>query len=64
MFICVCNAISDKAIRKAVQEDGVGNLRELRDSLGVASQCGKCARAAQKIVDETIIDESLFKDVS
>lgn len=64
MFVCVCNAISDKAIRKAVQENGVGNLRELRETLGVGNQCGKCAKVAQQIVDQTIIDDSLFKDVS
>lgn len=64
MFVCVCNAISDKAIKKAVQEEGVGNIRELRESLGVGNQCGKCSKLAQQIVDETIIDCSLFKEVS
>jgi len=64
MFVCVCNAISDKAIRKAVEQDGVGNVRELRELLGVGNQCGKCTRVAQQIVDETIVDCSLFKDVS
>ncbi|MAE59458.1 MAG: bacterioferritin, partial [Halobacteriovorax sp.] len=27
------------------------------------SQCGKCINMAQQIIDQTIIDESLFKDV-
>lgn len=63
MYVCLCNAITDKAIREAVGE-GAGNMRELRKALGVASQCGKCTQVAQQIVDETIIDNSLFKEVS
>lgn len=64
MYVCLCNAVTDKAIRRAVEEEGVGNMRELRRSLGVANQCGKCTQVAQQIVDETIIDSTLFKEVS
>lgn len=63
MYVCLCNAITDKAIREAVGE-GAGNIRELKKTLGVANQCGKCTQLAQQIVDETIIDSSLFKEVS
>ncbi len=63
MYVCLCNAITDKAIREAVGE-GAGNIRELKKALGVANQCGKCTQLAQQIVDETIIDSSLFKEVS
>lgn len=64
MYICLCNAITDNAIRKAVEEEGIGNIRELRNSLGVANQCGKCAQHAQTIIDQTVVDCSLFKEVS
>ncbi len=64
MYVCLCNAVTDKAIRKAVEEQGVGNIRELRQALGVANQCGKCSQVAQQIVDETIIDCTLFREVS
>ncbi|UAA37920.1 (2Fe-2S)-binding protein [Paraneptunicella aestuarii] len=64
MYVCLCNAITDRAIRKAVEEQGVGNIRDLRRSLGVANQCGKCAQVAQTIIDQTIVDSSLFKEVS
>ncbi|MFT2092907.1 bacterioferritin-associated ferredoxin [Paraglaciecola sp. 2405UD69-4] len=63
MYVCLCHGITDKAIKEAVREDGVGNMRQLRKQLGVGSQCGKCVQLAQTIIDQTIIDESLFKEV-
>ncbi|WP_416308117.1 bacterioferritin-associated ferredoxin [Neptunicella sp. SCSIO 80796] len=63
MYICLCYAITDKQIEKAVREDGVGSMRELRKHLGVGGQCGKCVQMAQQLIDSTIIDESLFKEV-
>jgi bacterioferritin-associated ferredoxin len=63
MFVCMCYGVTDKAIRAAVNEDGIGNIRELREKLALGSQCGKCVHMAQQIIDQTIIDESLFKDV-
>lgn len=59
----MCYGISDKTIRAAVQENGVGNLRDLREHMEIGSQCGKCIQMAQNIIDSTIIDESMFKDV-
>ena len=52
MYICICNAITDKQIRRAAM-NGVDNVYELRDSLGVASTCGSCADQAQSILNET-----------
>jgi bacterioferritin-associated ferredoxin len=63
MFICMCYGVTDKTIREAVQSQGVGNLRELRQHVELGSNCGKCVQMAQQIIDTTIIDDALFKDV-
>lgn len=63
MYVCLCHGITDKAIKKAVREEGVGTTRELRSALGVGSQCGRCIQMAQDIIDSTIIDDSMFKEV-
>ncbi|MGB3727041.1 MAG: (2Fe-2S)-binding protein [Glaciecola sp.] len=63
MFVCLCHGITDKHIEQAVRENGVGNMRELKARFGVGSQCGSCVQMAQDIIDTTIIDDSLFKDV-
>ena len=51
MYVCICNSVTDKQIRRAAA-GGVDNLYELRDSLGVAACCGTCARQAEEILNE------------
>lgn len=63
MFVCICKGITDTQIKEAVTQDGVGSMRELKQHLAVGSQCGTCIKVAQQIIDNTIIDEGLFKDV-
>lgn len=50
MIVCVCNNISDREIRQAV-ELGLRTLDELREQLGVATCCGQCADCAQGVLD-------------
>ncbi len=47
MYVCLCKGITDGQIRDAVHQ-GCDSLRDLRRELGVASQCGKCARQARE----------------
>lgn len=63
MFVCLCHGITDTQIENTVRTQGVGNMRELKAALGVGSQCGTCIESAQSIIDTTIIEDSMFKDV-
>lgn len=63
MYVCLCHGVTDKTIKQAVIENGVGSMRELRTSLNVGAQCGRCVQMAQEIIDSTIVDENLFKEV-
>ncbi|NLF54417.1 MAG: bacterioferritin [Thauera phenolivorans] len=47
MYVCVCNAITERHIGQAVDE-GMCSLRELREQLGVGAECGRCARHARE----------------
>ena len=52
MYVCICNAVTDKQIRSEVRQ-GCTSLRELSCRTGCATTCGKCARMAREIlVDE------------
>ena len=51
MYICVCNAITDREIRQCA-ELGAQTFDELRDCLGVATCCGKCEGTAREIFSE------------
>lgn len=46
MYVCVCSAVTEKQIHKAI-DDGIRTLRELRQVLGVTAECGRCARCAR-----------------
>ncbi len=52
MYVCICNAVTDKQIRRAAAR-GVDSVYELREHLGVASNCGSCVDQAQSILNET-----------
>ena len=52
MYVCICNAVTDKQIRKAA-ESGVQDLWELQRKLGVAAGCGTCKEMASEILRES-----------
>lgn len=49
MYVCVCRAVTDSQIRDAIC-DGACSMRELRQRLGVASECGRCSQCALGIL--------------
>lgn len=49
MYVCVCHAVTDRAIRQAAQA-GARSLAELAQTLRVATGCGKCAALAQDLL--------------
>jgi len=51
MYVCICNAITDKQIRQAA-ESGVRDLWGLQAELGVATNCGSCKETAAEILRE------------
>ena len=44
MYVCLCNALTECEVRRAVQ-DGAGRPREVYGACGCRAQCGTCARA-------------------
>ena len=53
MYVCLCEGVTDGQIRDAIFE-GCCSYRDVRTTLGVASQCGKCACLAKQVVRETL----------
>lgn len=47
MYICVCNAVTERHIEDAVA-NGARRLRDLRVHLGVSAECGRCASCAHQ----------------
>lgn len=57
MYVCVCKAVSDHRIRREVREHGACTLADLRQRLGVATQCGRCACEARALISTTLAEQ-------
>lgn len=50
MYVCICNGITDHAIRRAAAE-GATTLSELTSRTGCGDCCGSCVDLARDILD-------------
>jgi len=55
MYVCICGAVTDSAIRRAVA-DGARSLRDLSARTGCSTQCGRCVPVAREILDEALAE--------
>lgn len=53
MYICVCNGVTERQIGVAAKR-GATTIRDLRECLGVASECGRCARSARECLRDAM----------
>ncbi len=51
MYICVCKAVTEKQIFQAAKA-GAKHVKDLKKSLGVASECGRCATCAKSCLSD------------
>lgn len=63
MYVCVCKAVSEKKVQQLVAE-GACSMRELKQCLGVGSQCGKCVSHAQAVLDKALSTQPACFDSS
>ena len=51
MYVCVCQAVTDRQIQEAAHQ-GARTLKDLRRDLGVTLDCGRCASCAHNCLKE------------
>lgn len=56
MYVCVCNSVTDRQIRKAVHS-GVSTFEGLSAELKVATCCGRCEDCARRVLDQALDEE-------
>ena len=49
MYVCVCNGVTDRQVREAV-EKGCGSVGELTMRTGAGSNCGSCLDMAAEMI--------------
>ena len=53
MYVCICKAVSEKRIARAVGE-GATTLKDLRESTGLGTGCGKCVPQAYQLLRDAL----------
>ena len=56
MYVCLCRRVTDHDIHRLVRTEGVRSMHELREQLGVSTQCGKCSRCAKEVLQEALTE--------
>ena len=64
MYVCLCNAISDKTVREVVRRYQPKSIQQLRHFVPVGKQCGKCIRAVREIMDEETQQPTLYREIA
>lgn len=54
MYVCLCHNVTDTEIKRAVRIGEVRNMVELREQMGVSTQCGQCAKCAKQVLREAL----------
>ena len=62
MYVCICNAVTDHEIRAAVSL-GARTFEDLRDTLGVATGCGRCTDCAKGVLAEALAAQPAVQGV-
>jgi bacterioferritin-associated ferredoxin len=63
MYVCVCNAITERDIGGAVA-DGCHSLQDLRRQLGVGACCGRCTACARDVLRDTLREHRPLRSIA
>ena len=53
MYVCLCNAITDRQIRECVDR-GATSLCKVQAHLPVANCCGQCEDTAREVIESNV----------
>jgi bacterioferritin-associated ferredoxin len=54
MIVCSCNVLSDQDVRSAAAAERIRSTSQVYGCLGCSAQCGRCARAIRRLMDEAL----------
>ena len=64
MYVCLCNAVSDRTLREVVRRYQPKSIQQLRQLVPIGKQCGKCIRVAREIMDDELQKVPLYKEIA
>lgn len=57
MFVCICNAVSEKRIREAIAE-GADDFETLQAETSVATCCGCCEPEVRNLLEDALAEQN------
>lgn len=62
MLLCHCAAVSDRAVRAAI-DSGARGEDEVAEHCGASLRCGGCLPALRRVLDEHLMTDRTHADV-
>lgn len=62
MYVCVCNAVTERDIHDAV-DNGVQNMTQLARKTGCSSTCGCCQEMAAEVLADAMAEKRAFQSL-
>lgn len=53
MYVCVCNAVTESELERAIKEGAV-TVKELREKLLVTGCCGSCLNSVKEFLEHSV----------
>ena len=54
MYICICNALTDRRLRQAAEETGSERPGEIYAACGCRAQCGSCVKSVLALIRDQL----------
>ena len=54
MYVCVCNALTEKHVRQAIRSGCLQHTSDVYDCCGAKPQCGKCKDSIADLIDQEL----------
>lgn len=58
MYVCLCKAVTQKQIEHSVAQGA--DYAQVREELGVGTDCGSCGQCAKQVINELSSKQSLL----
>ena len=58
MYVCICNAVTERSIRNLVAE-GYHSLNEIQALTGCSNTCGRCRDHAEAVIEAALARPTL-----
>ena len=64
MYICLCNALTDRKLKQAIKDGGSATPSEVYAACGCRAHCGKCVRSVLGLLQDHLQGPAMLADAA